>query len=180
MDQAKLDLIVFVNAKNETLHTLEATASLPFIAETVAALEKMHQADIFALRSFCDISGAEIRTEILTPSALASAVQDDIALVLVEIWHANRPDFFANREDGIIFEKELFSFKANLLVTKAVTIEEMLDSAYHHSQNINYGWNPLGGSRSSSVGDIFVAYLAGATPQAFRILGAGFHPVTLD
>ena len=172
----KLDCIAFVNARNETLLTRGALTDYAAIKASVDALMAKHNEPVFALRSFVNEQGDEKKVELLTSSALLNGAEKGVARV--ELWYATPPDFLACHAPGAAISAEGYEPVAVLLVEDG---DEMLNAAYHYSQNIDHGWNPVKGMRSSSVGDIFVVTSpTQPTPKAYAVASFGFTPVEFN
>lgn len=174
----KLDAIVFVDSRNKTLLTREPLALTSDIQASVVALGNQTKEPVFALRSYCDNEGVEVRVELYTPQALAQA--PDKTLTLVEVWHARRMAFSDSHEAGAILDKSAYELTAILLVGPSdESVDDALNNAYRYSQNLNHSWNPTKSSRSSSVGDIFVVATGPKKQDAYAVAGCGFTPVNL-
>jgi len=167
------DCFAFVDVKDKTLLTRAATTPMERVLEDLDALHQKEDVSgpIFVKRSYTNAAGDEVATELYTEAALRT-LQDapEAPLAKVQILHARNPSFFCKAAPGETFSARDYVLQAVLLVPKS----ESLSRAYRYSQNIDAAWNPGNRSRSSSVGDIFVA-----DGEAYMIANVGYVPVVL-
>lgn len=170
----KLDAIVIVNEKNETVWVRSGTYPLSAAAKALHELGRAsRESPLYIGRSFVDENGKEQLFEIATPLALALHERPDalIEAARVEVWHARTLKLpFALPEQIDTSEYEL----AGVLLLE--DDKNVLEQAFRLSNNIDSVWNPAKPTRSTSVGDILVVGRESGS-SAFRVASMGFQEV---
>ena len=178
------DTLAIIDGNNQTQWTRAATAPLREAAQALAALQAQTGEPLQLIRSFVDKSGAEVLVEFLTTAAHHKLKSPDDAMVTVEVWHRNPPDFFYRAGQPV--DRAMFVPVAHFTLPTAFThqptmaellpdAESALDAVYADTQNIDSAWNPAKPCRSTSVGDVLVLR-SGNEKAAFAVVSIGFAP----
>lgn len=153
----KLDAVAIVNETNDTLWVRSGTFSLAQAGQVLQTLSPGKNPSLQIVRSYVDEHGREVRAELATGYALARNAGKEGQGVCVEIWQANRPTF-RSPEAFSSLSPSNFTNVAQLLLLQeeGAAKDDVLDEAYFRTQNLDFSWNPLRGTRSTSVGDVLV------------------------
>lgn len=194
----KPDCLIIVDQKNDPIWLRSPTYSLELAAQALKEFRLLKPNEPLTLiRSFADKDGKEQHIEIINPWADAYlAWRDDSnrtlaypAKAAVELWHEKVPMFGMGGAKATLDQAE-FQRVADFIVaepvatkagTKGEICESRLDQVFAASQNIDCGWRPGRGCRSTSVGDVLVLKTASddSVPNvaAYVTSSFGFTPV---
>lgn len=174
-----LDSIALINDRNETLWVRSGGHALSDAYKALLALQHKH-GPLTLIRSHTNQEGDEVFTEVATPLAKAAHEADlPVKAVIVEIWHRTPPVFFITDKDADTLKDvaDQFVLVGRIAVAVNESNEDLLETAYRFSQNIESNWNPANPSRSSSTGDVFrFSYEADPAPQAIHHSPKALHP----
>lgn len=177
-----LDSIALINDRNETLWVRSGGHALSDAYKALLALQHEH-GPLTLIRSHTNQEGDEVFTEVATPLAKAAHEADlPVKAVIVEIWHRTPPVFFITEKDADTLKDvaDQFVLAGRIAVAVNESNEDLLETAYRFSQNIESNWNPANPSRSSSTGDVFRFSIDDQPARCFAVMNVGFKEIAFE